>query len=815
MKDIYKNSSYPIEKRVEDLMLQMTLDEKIAQLCGNLPYNIIENGQINKERLKEIGHNGLGRLTQYSLVGLVSRNDIARISNELQDYFVSETRLGIPVALQSENLVGYPGEGGTLFPGMTNLAATWDEKLAYQMSSIIGQESHAVGINSAMSPVIDVSRDPRWGRTYETFGEDQYLISQMGTSYIKGMQEQGVSAIAKHFLGYSETQGGLNLATERLNDRELYEVFATPFEAAIKDADLDAIMASYAEIDGLPIGANPKVTRRLLRNTMGFKGMLISDGAAIWKMYDYFKIARSYSEAGLIAKKGGLDSEIPVGNAFGMLGKYVREGQLDIKYIDESVRRVLTIKFKRGLFEDPYVKVDNLAVSMTNSKKQEVSHMIASESIVLLKNADQLLPLDKGQKISVIGPHADSIRYPVSGYSYPAYLEMINASENRDDAKVSFNGMIDEKNKNKTPESSGYGFISGMFSHPEEINVAKVSTIIRNVGGISLREALAKQFEVQYEQGCDITDKDESHFDEAVAVAEESDVIIATFGGNSGWVNVTGGEGKDRSGLGLPGVQQKLLERLVSTGKPVVLVLFGPGIFALPWAKEHVGAILQSWLPGPLGGQVLADIISGKQNPEGKLPVTIPRSVGQVPCFYNHKVGSGYSDAIDHETDDVIFTGGYVDEDFRPLFEFGYGMSYSTFKISDFTLKENRLSTTDLIKCECTVVNISNVTGAEVVQLYYHFLDAHVVRPNKQLIAYKKVRLAPHEKKRVKFEVKINQLGFYNENMDFVVEPGQALIAIGDSSEKIVDTAEIYIEGKAITVLGKRSYRNMPKIEDI
>ncbi|WP_034994372.1 glycoside hydrolase family 3 protein, partial [Liquorilactobacillus vini] len=382
--EAYKDSSKSINVRVNDLLKRMTLEEKLAQLCGNLPFNIIRGNKVNIQKLKEIAKDGLGRITQFSLVGLINKTDIVHLSNEIQKFFIEETRLGIPVVFQSESLVGYPGKGGTIFPSMMNLAATWNETLANKMALIIGQEVKSVGISSVMSPVLDVSRDPRWGRTYETFGEDPYLITQMGINYIRGIQSNNVSAIAKHFLGYAETQGGLNLAAERLNSRELYEVFATPFEAAINEADVDGIMGSYSEINGLPVGANPKIGRKLLRDILGFKGMFTSDGAAIWKMYNYYKIAASYDEAGLIALKAGIDTEIPVGSAFKNLKKYVKNGRLSEKLVDESVKRVLWLKFKRGLFEHPYVSESN-KVYLTDFEKQNLNKKISDESIVLFK----------------------------------------------------------------------------------------------------------------------------------------------------------------------------------------------------------------------------------------------------------------------------------------------------------------------------------------------------------------------------------------------------------------------------------------------
>ena len=504
-KMLYKDASQPVEARVEDLLSRMTLEEKAAQLCGDLAASFIVDGKLSHEALVEKFKDGHGRITQYSLVGLVSPKQIAEITNQLQDFFVNETRLGIPVALQSENLCGYPGAGGTLFPAQINVGATWEPELAEEMSSIIGQESRAVGITSAMSPVIDVSRDPRWGRTYETYGEDQYLISQMGIHYVRGMQNQGVSCIAKHFLGYAETQAGLNTATTRLNDRELYEVFATPFEAADKEAGLDAMMANYAEIDGLPVIDNKKIARDLLRDQMEFEGMLTSDGAAVLKSYNYFKVADSYYEAGLLAKKAGCDTEIPVGASFRNLPNYVKSGELDEALLDESVRRILTIKFKRGLFENPYCEIEKLEEALMNTEKEKVSRKIAQESLVLLKN-DGILPLKKGTKVAVIGPHADSLRYPVSGYTYPAYIEMMDAARKKN-ADVSFNGIIDEQAKAEAEEKTPKGPFDTMFEMLDQEDVKQLDDmngVLRKLHAKSLREVLSDRFETVYAEGCDI-----------------------------------------------------------------------------------------------------------------------------------------------------------------------------------------------------------------------------------------------------------------------------------------------------------------------
>lgn len=804
--ELYKDPSASIPDRVEDLLSRMTLEEKVAQLCGNLPYSVVRDGKVDKKLLKETFPNGHGRITQYSTVGLADPIEIANITNEIQRYFVEETRLGIPVALQSENLCGYPGAGGTLFPSQTNVGATWEPELAEKMSSVIGQESRAVGITSAMSPVIDVSRDPRWGRTYETYGEDPYLVSQMGIAYVRGMQgnhSEGVACIGKHFLGYAETQGGLNCAALRMGDRELYETFATPFEAAMREADLSSVMANYGEVDGLCVCANPHITKDLLRKTMGFEGQLTSDGAGIMRMWNFFHIADSHAEAGAIAKRAGVDTEIPVGIGFASLPDYVRRGEVDEAEIDASVRRILTIKFAYGLFEHPYVDVSGISSQMSSDSKQELSNKIAHDSLVLLTN-DGTLPLKSGAKVAVIGPHADSLRYPVSGYTYPAYVEMLDNMRGASQDAGSFGGMADEQASAKK-SGGAFATMADCISAENLAKLANMNQTLRDMGATTLVEELGRDFDVTFAHGCGIKDGNRSDIAEAVSVASAADVAVLALGGNCGWYDVTGGEGKDRSSLDLPGVQQELLERVAATGTPVVLVLYGPGIFAVEWAASHVAAIVQAWMPGQHAGKAVADVLSGKTNPGGKLPVTVPRNVGQVPIYYNHKAGSGYGDGIDG-TMSLIFSGGYVDCPNSPLFPFGHGLSYTSFEVSDLKVESSEVPTDGKVSLSVSVTNVGDRPGDEVVQLYTRFLDAHVTRPVKQLQGFARVLLEPGEQKAVRFDLSCAQLGYYNEHMEFVVEPGVLRLFAGTSSAELPLSCDVRLIGPAADVMGHRAY---------
>lgn len=812
---LYKDKSQPIETRVEDLLRHMTLQEKVAQLCSDLPVSMVFDGKVDTQSLRENFRDGLGRVTQYSTVGLISSDMIVKISNDIQRFFVEETRLGIPVILQSENLCGYPGAGGTLFPSMINLASTFEPELAQKMTEIIGEETGAVGIKQAMSPVVDVSRDPRWGRTYETFGEDQYLISQMGINYVKGMQKNktdGVACIAKHFLGYAETQGGLNITATRLCERELYEVFATPFEAVAEEADIAGMMASYSEIDGIPVGANKKIITDLLRNIMGYKGVLVSDGGAILKIFNYHRIGKSYTESGFLTKRAGLDTEMPVGNAFRHLPEYVESGQLEEEIIDASVRRILRTKFQYGLFDNPYVDEKRVSVSMSNESKWDVVQKITDESIILLQNNEDMLPLKKERKVAIIGPHGGSLREPLSGYTYPAYVELITAmnSKHKEDLNITFHGMMDETKKNEAEQKqerknsrNKTPFTMDIFSDENCLKLKDMDTILKlEYHERTLAEVLGEKFSVTYAEGCSVTGDSTDGFEEAIEAAKNSDVVVMTLGGNCGWFNTTGGEGKDRSTLELPGVQQQLLEEIKRIGKSIVLVLYGPGCFSIGWAKENVEAIIQAWLPGTRGADSVAKVLLGEVNPGGKLPVTIPRSVGQIPIFYNHKVGSGFGS----DKGSVIFGKGYVNEEDTPLYPFGYGLSYTQFEVYDYKIVEKKVPTKGSIQVSCRVKNTGSYAGDEVIQLYYHYKDAWVTRPIKQLAGFKRVKLKAEEEKEIRFALDTAQLGFYNEDMEFVVEPGALSIMIGTSSENIVFEEEIQLTGEIVNVLGKRKY---------
>lgn len=797
----YFDASLPVAARVEDLLARMTLEEKLAQLCSDLVNSLLgATPDSLPEALRRDHPQGLGRYTQYSIAGLGSARQAAELANRLQTYYCNHTRLGIPVMLQTENLSGYPGAGGTIFPSMLNAAATFNEDLVERVAAAIGRETRAAGMAQGLSPVLDLARDQRWGRVYETFGEDAYLAAQMGKAYVRGMQGAGVLATGKHFLGYSVTQSGLNLAATRLGEKELYDEYALPFEAAIREAGLSCVMTSYSEVDGVPCGMNSKIVRGLLRERLGFDGLVVSDGAAVRKLYETYHVASSYEEAGLLGLRGGMETEMPVGDSYRQLGEYVRRGELDVSLIDDAVRHVLRTKFEAGLFEHPYVNAKDCERQLNTGEARRLSEQLAAESVTLLENRGAL-PLRRGTTLAVIGPHGNCLRPGVPGYTFPAYCEMLRGMAGKGVDEVTFHGLADER---RQADAQGKTWtMDTILSEGFSVEAA----LRAQSGAETLAGSLARDFSTRTAVGCKVTGEDESAIPDAVETARRCDTVILTLGGNCGWVGTTGGEGKDRTKFDLPGVQQRLLDAVAQTGKDIVLVLYGPACYA-PRLPQNVKAVLYAWLPGPYGGQAVADVLAGRAEPMGRLPVTIPRSAGQTPIYYCHKAGSGYTQIGGRTGVNAVsaFDGGYTDELATPLYPFGYGLTYTRFTVGELTAEHASVPTDGEIVLNCTVSNAGDRAGSTVVQLYFRDMEAHVTRPVKQLCGYARVRLEPGQTGKVTFRVDCAQLGFTNENDEFVVEPGKTAFWVGEHSEALENSAEVTLTGSVRNLAGKRKF---------
>ena len=820
------------DKCISSLLSHMTIEEKVAQLSCIMPSMLIGEQFPDPSLMQRYLVHGLGRMTQFSATFWDRPHDIAKTANTIQAWVEHNTRLAIPVLFQNEALNGLMAIDATSFPSPINMAATWKPDLIEEAAAIIRCEMRALGLHKALSPVLDLAQDPRWGRMNETYGEDPYLCSQIGNAYIHGLQtddiRQGVAACAKHFLGYSRTQGGLNIAEINLTDRDLYEYFAFPFESAIHTCDLKSIMVTYSALGGIPISIHQGILRDLLREKMNFKGNLLCDGGSIEMCVTHQHVCENMQEAGLKAILAGLDADTPVTEAYLYLPDLVRQGKLKMEVVDEAVSRVLRLKFEMGLFENRYVDEKNIDMVFIEKKENhmDTAKRIAQESVILLKNKDNLLPIPaETEKIAVIGPHADNMRAFFGAYTMPASIEMyqqiFKSSKLGQDPKATMGGIVqaEQKQLNEVPqEDRSYGFDRFYDSLLKGGRNYDIETIIRrHYTSKTLRQAIQDSAsissQVRYAKGCSIQGNDKSKFTDALTLAKWGDIVIAAMGDQSGWISGTAGEGHDRSSLQMPGVQEKLLQAIKATGKPIVLVLFNARPHAIRWAEENVDAILDVWFPGQMGAEAIAEILYGEVNPSGKLPVTIPRSVGQVPIYYNHRLGSGYWSPLE-ETIQLRSEpyGGYVNEPATPLYPFGFGLSYTKFAFSDLRIDDEQPDINGNVEISCTLQNTGKRYGAEVVQLYIFDREAPVTRPVKKLVGFKKVELEPGQARQVRFTLPISQLAFLDENMELIVEPGNIDVFIGSSSSDIHLNGSFNIHGEQKKIIARRTYQSQVEV---
>ncbi|MBI1876636.1 MAG: glycoside hydrolase family 3 C-terminal domain-containing protein [Chloroflexi bacterium] len=767
---IYQDASRSTEERIADLLSRMTLAEKIAQLGSIWVFEVLENMKFSEARAKKLFGQGLGQVTRIGGASSLDPTAGAELANMIQKYLVEHTRLGIPAMVHEECCSGYMARNATCFPQIIGVASSWEPELVEAMAAVVRTQMRAAGAHQGLSPVVDVTRDPRWGRTEETFGEDPYLVARMGVAFVHGLQGQnwreGVMATAKHFVGYGMSEGGMNWAPPHLSPRELREVYLLPFEAAVKEAGLASVMNAYNELDGLPCGASKELLTHILREEWGFDGIVVADYFAVNQLMTYHQIARSKSEAATIALEAGLDVELPNSDCYAApLREAIEIGTLDGAVLDQAVSRVLRLKFLLGLFENPYVEVQKTPTVFDTPAQRQLAYEIAQESMVLLKNEGNLLPFDKEiGSIAVIGPNADSVRNIIGDYAYPCHIETL--IEMRDGGNV-FNMPI-----------------------PDKVElVDNFVPIISILAGI--KNKVSAKTKIYYAKGCEVLGESKEGFAEAIAIAKKADVAIVVVGDKSGLTkDCTSGESRDRADLNLPGIQQELVEAIVATGTPVVVVLVNGRPLTIPWLVEHVPAILEAWLPGEEGANAVADVLFGDYNPGGKLPMTFPRAVGQIPVFYRHKLSGGRSH----------WKGDYVDLSAKPLFPFGYGLSYTTFKFDNLRLDRPEAEIGGQVSISVDLTNTGQWRGDEVVQLYIRDPQASVTRPVKELKGFKRVTLEPGQTKTITFELFTNQLGFYNRDMCYVVEPGAIEIMVGASSEDLPLQTKLEIIGQTTEI---------------
>ncbi len=748
-----------VDVRVKELLAKMSLEEKVAQLQSISIDMLLDGREFSEEKAQKLLRYGVGEITRVggSRIGLSPR-EAASVVNKVQRFLVEKTRLGIPAIVHEECLAGLMALTATVFPQAIALASTWDPDLIYRVASAIREQVMSIGARHCLSPVLDLCRDARWGRCEETYGEDPYLVASIGYAYVRGLQgddiSRGVVATTKHFAGHGFSEGGRNIAQVHLGLREFREQHLYPFEVAIRVGGALAVMPAYHEIDGIPCHGNKELLTDILRYQWGFKGVVVSDYGAIPQLNTIHRVARDCVDAFRIALEAGVDMNLPNVVCFDELVKAVRDGIVSESVVDRAVERILKLKYMLGLFDKPYIDESKVLEVLDSEGYRRLALEVARKSIVLLKN-DGILPLPKNiKRIAVIGPNANEPRNMLGDYHYDAHLS-------RDSVSV------------------------------------KVVTVLEGI-----LNKVSRDTEVLYAKGCDVASMDRSGFVEALKIAKESDVVIAVMGEKSGldprWfgktfeeTQYTSGEGVDRASLRLPGVQEELVKEIHKLGKPIILILINGRPLAISSILPYVNAVLEAWFPGEEGGNAIADILFGDYSPSGRLPVSMPYDVGQIPIYYSRKPSSFRE---------------YIEYQAKPLFPFGYGLSYTEFRYSNLAIEPIEVNPFGYIKIAVDVENIGRFDAEETIQLYISKEYSSVTRPVKELKGFKKIFIKAGEKRRVVFTLPIEILAFYDRYMRLVIEPGEYIVMIGRSSEDIVLKGRFKVVGETAIVSERKYY---------
>jgi beta-glucosidase len=763
--EAYRDESRSIEERVDDLLGRMTPQEKVAQLGCVWPTQLVRDGTFSPERAARRLANGIGHVTRIAATTSLRPVGLARFHNEVQRHLLTETRLGIPAVIHEEAVAGFCARDATQFPHAIGLAATWDPALMSEIGEVIRRQMTAVGARHTLSPVLDIGRDPRWGRVEETYGEDPELAGQMAVAYVRGVQgngdpdglPDGVACTGKHFLGYSVADGGLNHGPVQLGGRELREVFAEPFAAAIRDAGLASVMNSYSSVDGIACAASRVVLTELLRAELGFCGTVVADYESVNFIHSHHRIAADKQGAAVAALNAGLDMELPALDCYGQpLLDALDAGLIDPDVVDTSVRRVLVQKFALGLFDDPFVDEGAAAVAFGRAEDVQLARRAAAESVVMLRN-DGVLPLaNKPASIAVIGPHADDLRLTQGDYHYPTHLEILTVNIEA--------GLM--------PESGGEFAPGAHF--PETVTPL---------------EALRARYpstRIEHVAGCEVAGDDRSGIDDARRAAAAAEVALVFVGGRSGLMpDSTTGEARDTADLTLTGVQTELVEAVASTGTPTVVIVMSGRVHALEREDAVAGALLLAWPGGQQAGAGIVDVLSGDVSPSGRLPVSLPRRSGQVPVHYNHRAGGGRS----------TWWMDYVDGPTSPLYPFGHGLGFSSVE-HEIVAATTEGTTRDAVDVTVTVTNTGTRRCTEVVQLYVRDDVASVARPDRQLVGLARVELHPGQRRHVMFGVHPSKLAFHDESMSRVCEPGTFTFMTGPSSGHLEASATVTLSGQ-------------------
>lgn len=756
-----------VSDRVRDLHARMTLEEKLAQLVG---YWLDQNGTVapmqsemaagqkDSGQLPEITRHGLGHYTRVYGTRPVDPVERAAWLWSEQRRLQRETRLGIPALVHEECLTGLAAWQAATYPTPLAWGASFDPDLVHEAARAMGDSMREIGIHQGLAPVLDVVGDARWGRVDECIGEDPYLVGTIGTAYVRGLQEAGVHATLKHFAGYSASTAGRNHAPVSAGPRELLDVYLPPFEMAVRDGGARSVMNAYVDVDGVPMAGSVEHLTGVLREQWGFDGVVVADYFAVAFLEVMHRVAADRGEAAAQALEAGIDVELPTGDAYlEPLAERLRAGLTDERLVDRAVLRVLAQKEELGLLDpDAFAAGPPTEVDLDSPRQREIARRLAQESVVLLAN-DGVLPLAAPRRVAVVGPNADRPEALMGCYSFANHV---------------------------------------LAHHPG----LPLGFEIRSVGE-ALDAALAGTAEVVHAAGCAVEGDDTSGFAEAVDAVTGADVAVVVVGDQAGlFGRGTVGEGNDADSLELPGVQRQLVEELVATGTPVVLVLLTGRPYAIGWALDGEGrrpaAVLQAFFPGEGGGDAIADVLTGAVNPSGRLPVSLPRSAGTQPYRYLHPVLGGPSDV--------------TSTDPTPVRPFGFGLGYTEFAYGDLAVDPS-VDSAGSFEAAVTVTNVGAVAGTETVQLYAHDPVATVTRPVVQLLGYARVDLAPGESRRVTFGVPTTRLAFADRRLVRVVEPGDVQVWVGSHAEAAPRSSEVTgTTNGAIRMARGRAEREVP-----
>ncbi|NCI51335.1 beta-glucosidase [Sediminibacterium roseum] len=718
------------EQRIEELLKKMTVEEKVAQLRSSFAANPKVNRAFfnDKKKIDSLFGNGISMINpdfDNSLEESINNR------NKTQEY-LRKTRLGIPAIFLDEAHHGLLAMKTDVFPTSIGLACSWDTLLTERIYNYVAAQAKSRGTTMVLSPVIDVTRDPRWGRTGETFGEDPYLCGLMGSAVVRGLQGGGVMATLKHFTGHGQSEGGVNQAPADFSERVLRTFHMEPFRLAIQRSSPAAIMPAYVEIDGIPAHANSWLLKDVLRKEWKYDGVLVSDWWAIDQLHNKHFVAKDKSTAALMAFNAGVTVDLPYGNNYEKLIALVKEGRINMKDLDEAVSYVLRLKFKMGLFEAKEIKLEEALAKINQPEGRELSRVAAERSMVLLKNQNNILPLPKGRykKIAVIGPMA-ATNYTGDYSGVPVHnVSLLEGVKNKvgNTAEVLYAKGVDLSLNGDTYSLNNYQYTGRVKWPSRENNLRKI--------------------------------------DSAVAVAQQSDIIICAVGENEQFSREAGNPDRfgDVSTLELLSDQNDLVKALIATGKPVIVYLAHGRPLCVNYIQEKASAIIDGWFSGQETGNAFANILFGDVNPSGKLTISVPRSVGQLPIYYNRKPSAHHFE--------------YVSEKNTPLYPFGFGLSYNKYGYSNIQLRGNTVSV--------DVTNQGKLAGDEIVQLYVHQKVSSATRPVKELKNFQRISVQPGETKKVSFEIDANMLAYWNAKMQYLVEPGVFEIMIGPNSEELL-----------------------------